>query len=350
MAEKNTSAVNLLFPFTRLLAHGALPVAFGALKVIGQRPTEKKYLLVADDGRERSTIHEPAVVRPPSRSCMTERVSCSAGLFRDSSEEKEEEEGGFDWPAFGSSSKANSPKFTVVKGYKLGGWQPHRAYPNGWVDKVDLNGAEVFQTPRSGSRCKVACKPRVLVLYGSARERSHCRFQAMEVSRLLERLGFEVRVYSPTRLPMRGRDGCGRHLKVQELRYLASWSDAQVWCSPGVHNTYSVAFNNQIGWLPERINLGRSSHGRSPSVIMRVFCGSQTFSVVTNMHRQTRWMRLPSNLGDGNFTGKVWQEFEDSAEEGMGRMTPSPYRQRLVDAMKEFAKFTKIVKDNRSFS
>jgi arsenic resistance protein ArsH len=44
--------------------------------------------------------------------------------------------------------------------------------------------------------------PRVLMLYGSLRERSYSRFMTMEAKRVLEVLGAEVRVFDPAGLPL----------------------------------------------------------------------------------------------------------------------------------------------------
>ena len=44
--------------------------------------------------------------------------------------------------------------------------------------------------------------PRILLLYGSLRERSYSRFLAHEAARLLERMGGEVRIFDPHGLPL----------------------------------------------------------------------------------------------------------------------------------------------------
>ena len=80
--------------------------------------------------------------------------------------------------------------------------------------------------------------PRILLLYGSLRERSYSRFLAFEAGRLLKpsaprrasstRTGCRFRTARPT-----------THPKVQELRELAPWSEGQVWCSPERHGAMS---------------------------------------------------------------------------------------------------------------
>ncbi|EDU40639.1 arsenic resistance protein ArsH [Pyrenophora tritici-repentis Pt-1C-BFP] len=74
---------------------------------------------------------------------------------------------------------------------------------------------------------------RVLVLHGSMRQRSYSRLLAYEASRILFRLGCDVRMYDPAGLPVKDDDHS--HPKVQELRDLSKWSDGHVWISPEQH-------------------------------------------------------------------------------------------------------------------
>lgn len=76
--------------------------------------------------------------------------------------------------------------------------------------------------------------------------RSYSRLLAYEASRILFRLGCDVRVFNPTGLPVKD-DVQHSHEKVQELRELSKWSDGHVWVSPEQHgnlvsNTSSVPF------------------------------------------------------------------------------------------------------------
>lgn len=75
---------------------------------------------------------------------------------------------------------------------------------------------------------------KVLVLYGSLRRRSYSKLVAYEASRILFRLGCDVRVFDPEGLPMKNDVDHG-HSKVQELRALSAWSDGQLWVSPEQH-------------------------------------------------------------------------------------------------------------------
>ena len=71
----------------------------------------------------------------------------------------------------------------------------------------------------------------MLLLYGSLRVRSYSRFLTFEAARLLDAFGADTRIFGPRGLPLPddAREG---HPKVKELRELAAWSEAQVWCSP----------------------------------------------------------------------------------------------------------------------
>jgi hypothetical protein len=66
--------------------------------------------------------------------------------------------------------------------------------------------------------------PRLLLLYGSLRERSYSKLLTLEAARLLIAMGAEVRIFDPTGLPL--PDGApDTHPKVQELRDLAAWAE-----------------------------------------------------------------------------------------------------------------------------
>lgn len=74
-----------------------------------------------------------------------------------------------------------------------------------------------------------------------ATARSFSRLLALEASRVLFRLGCDVRVFDPRGLPVKDEEQV-QHEKVQELRRLSQWSDGHVWVSPEQHgNLVSVA-------------------------------------------------------------------------------------------------------------
>lgn len=114
--------------------------------------------------------------------------------------------------------------------------------------------------------------PRILLLYGSLRERSYSRLLVEEAARLLERLGAETRIFDPHGLPLADETGPD-HPKVQELRALSLWSEGQVWCSPERHGAISGVMKAQIDWIPLEIGSVRPTQGRTLAV-MQVSGGS----------------------------------------------------------------------------
>lgn len=80
-------------------------------------------------------------------------------------------------------------------------------------------------------RCKMCHRAIVSLI---SLHRSYSRLLAYECSRILFRLGCDVRVYNPAGLPQKD-DTQHTHSKVQELRELSKWSDGHVWVSPEQH-------------------------------------------------------------------------------------------------------------------
>ncbi|NVB37700.1 arsenical resistance protein ArsH [Pseudenhygromyxa sp. WMMC2535] len=183
--------------------------------------------------------------------------------------------------------------------------------------------------------------PRILMLYGSLRERSYSRLLAEEAARVLEGLGCEVRFFHPAGLPVKGPDD-EDHPKVQALRELALWSDGHVWSCPEMHGTITGVFKNQIDWIPLSIGAVRPTQGRTLAV-MQVCGGSQSYNVVNSLRVLGRWMRMLT-IPNQSSVPKAYLEFEDD-----GRMKDSPYRDRVVDVMEELYKFTLLTRDLREF-
>lgn len=69
--------------------------------------------------------------------------------------------------------------------------------------------------------------PRILLLYGSLRERAYSRLLVEEAARILQRLGAETRIFDPHGLPLPDSVPAD-HPKVAELRALSQWSEGQV--------------------------------------------------------------------------------------------------------------------------
>lgn len=177
-------------------------------------------------------------------------------------------------------------------------------------------------------------KPRILMLYGSLRERSYSRLLTFEGQCLLEAMGAEVQIFHADGLPL--PNGAPEdHPKVQQLRELMLWSEGQVWTSPERHGAMSAVLKAQIDWIPLPGGAIRPTQGRTLA-LMQVSGGSQSFNAVNQMRILGRWMRMVT-IPNQSSVAKAWQEFEAD-----GRMKPSSFYDRVVDVMEELVKFTLI--------
>ena len=183
--------------------------------------------------------------------------------------------------------------------------------------------------------------PRILMLYGSLRERSYSRLLTEEAARILRRYGAEVRIFDPHGLPLADEVEAS-HPKVQELRDLSLWSEGQVWCSPERHGAMSGAMKTQIDWLPLSMGAIRPTQGRTLAV-MQVCGGSQSFNTVNQMRVLGRWMRMVT-IPNQSSVPKAFSEFDEA-----GRMKPSSYYERVVDVMEELVKFTLLVRERSDY-
>jgi arsenic resistance protein ArsH len=184
-------------------------------------------------------------------------------------------------------------------------------------------------------------KPRILLLYGSNRERSYSRLLTEEAARLLEAFGAESRIFNPSGLPMPD-DADSSHPKVKELIDLVLWSEGQVWCSPERHGAMTGVFKSQIDWIPLSMGAIRPSQGKTLAV-MQVCGGSQSFNAVNQMRVLGRWMRM-FTIPNQSSVPKAYLEFDE-----VGRMKPSSYYDRVVDVMEELVKFTLLLRGHGNY-
>jgi len=208
--------------------------------------------------------------------------------------------------------------------------------PNIKPDQLDLPNLDKLAPTGDMSH-----PPRILMLYGSLRERSFSRFLTFEAARILEHFGAEVRIFDPTELPMAGSVP-DSHPKVVELRALSLWSEGQVWYSPERHGAITAVMKNQIDWIPLEQGALRPSQGRTLAV-MQVCGGSQSFNVVNTLRLLGRWMRM-FTIPNQSSVPKAYQEFDDE-----GRMRPSGYYDRVVDVMEELFKFTLLMRGRTDY-
>ena len=179
--------------------------------------------------------------------------------------------------------------------------------------------------------------PRILMLYGSLRERSYSKLLTLEAARLLKAMGADVMVFDPLDLPQPDA-APDTHPKVKELRELAAWSEGMVWCSPERHGAMTGIMKSQIDWIPLSVGAVRPTQGKTLAV-MEVCGGSQSFNAVNQMRILGRWMRMLT-IPNQSSVAKAFLEFEEN-----GRMKQSAYYDRVVDVMEELVKFTLLTRD-----
>ena len=179
--------------------------------------------------------------------------------------------------------------------------------------------------------------PRILLLYGSLRERSYSRLLVEESARLLQAMRAETRVFNPSGLPLPD-DAPDTHPKVVELRGLANWAEGMVWCSPERHGAMTGILKTQIDWVPLALGAQRPTQGKTLA-LMQVCGGSQSFNAVNQMRVLGRWMRMLT-IPNQSSIAKAFQEFDEH-----DRIKPSAYLDRVVDVLEELVKFTWLTRD-----
>ncbi|CAM3589857.1 arsenical resistance protein ArsH [Polaromonas hydrogenivorans] len=178
--------------------------------------------------------------------------------------------------------------------------------------------------------------PRILLLYGSVRERSYSRLLSEEAARLLQAMGCDTRTFDPRGLPLPD-DTPDTHPKVQELRVLAQWAEGMVWTSPERHGAMTGIMKVQIDWIPLAQGAVRPTQGKTLA-LMQVSGGSQSFNAVNQLRVLGRWMRMLT-IPNQSSVAKAFLEFDEA-----GRMKPSAYYDRVVDVMEELVKFTLLTR------
>jgi arsenic resistance protein ArsH len=179
--------------------------------------------------------------------------------------------------------------------------------------------------------------PRILLLYGSLRERSFSRLCVEEAARLLQFFGCETRIYDPSALPLPDQVAGDDHPAVHELRELSMWSEGHVWCSPERHWQVTGIMKTQIDHLPLNMGGMRPTQGRTLAV-MQVSAGSQSFNSVNTLRVLGRWMRM-FTIPNQSSVAKAFNEFDEA-----GRMKPSSYYDRIADVMEELVRFTVLLR------
>ena len=182
--------------------------------------------------------------------------------------------------------------------------------------------------------------PRILLLYGSLRQRSFSRLAVEEAARLLQLFGAETRIFDPSDLPLPDQVPGDDHPAVHELRKHALWSEGMVWCSPERHGQITGIMKAQIDHLPLEMEGMRPTQGRTLAV-MQVSGGSQSFNAVNTLRLLGRWMRMLT-IPNQSSIAMAYKEFDEA-----GRMRPSSYYDRIVDVMEELVRFTVLTRMHR---
>lgn len=209
------------------------------------------------------------------------------------------------------------------------------------LPNIDKNLLKPIDRQRLLDVDEVVHAPRLLLLYGSLRQRSFSRLMTLEAQRLLEYFGAETRIFHADGLPLPD-DSDDQHPKIQELRELAAWSEGMVWCSPERHGAMTGVMKAQIDWIPLALQGVRPTQGKTLA-LMQVCGGSQSFNAVNQMRVLGRWMRMLT-IPNQSSVPKAWMEFDDD-----DRMKASSFYDRVVDVMEELVKFTLLTRNRQDY-
>ncbi len=207
------------------------------------------------------------------------------------------------------------------------------------TDLPALDAARLPSASRNLGASATATPARFLLLHGSVRARSFSRLLSEEAARLLQHLGGEARIFDPTSLPL--AETAPGDPKVQELRELFLWCDAQFWCSPENYGTLSSVMKAQLDSTPPVVN-GVPVFQAKPLAVAQVTGAVQSFNTATTLAAVGRWIGMLVTSTQ-LCVPKVQEEFDDE-----GRMRRSPHYDRLVDLVEELFKVTMLLREHRA--
>lgn len=104
----------------------------------------------------------------------------------------------------------------------------------------------------------------------------------------------------------------------------------------------TAVFKNQLDWIPLSTGSIRPTQGRTLA-IAQVCGGSQSFNAVNSLRLLGRWMRM-FTIPNQSSIPKAYTHFPAEGEVGDQRMLASGNRDRLVDCMEEFVKYTVLMR------
>lgn len=173
---------------------------------------------------------------------------------------------------------------------------------------------------------------RVALLYGSLRPESLSRKLTLNAVELLQELGADAKPFDPSNLPVYGSvDG---HAVARELVELCGWSDAQVWCTPETHGSFTGVLKNQLDWLPFELG-GKSITRHKPVALLQVSGGSQSLNALNAMRlvaRHLHMVAIPHQLS----LAQAHLEFGED-----GRLRAGKQRERLQETLAELCDFAR---------
>jgi arsenic resistance protein ArsH len=110
------------------------------------------------------------------------------------------------------------------------------------------------------------------------------------------------------------------------------------------YGNLTAVFKNQIDWIPLATGSVHPTKGGTLS-ILQINGGSQSFNAVNSLRILGRWMRMLA-IPNQSLLPMARKSFEDEGGDGSGkaRLLPSDNRQRLVDCMEEFVKYTILMR------
>lgn len=116
----------------------------------------------------------------------------------------------------------------------------------------------------------------------------------------------------------------------------------------------TAVFKNQIDWIPLSTGSVRPTQGRTLA-IAQVSGGSQSFNTVNSLRILGRWMRMFA-IPNQSSIPMAYKQFTDLQNpedhkayieaEGGSRLMPSGNRDRVVDCMEEFVKYTIVMRQH----
>jgi arsenic resistance protein ArsH len=120
--------------------------------------------------------------------------------------------------------------------------------------------------------------------------------------------------------------------------------DVSVCRRGGLRDAQTAVFKNQIDWIPLSTGSVRPTQGRTLA-IAQVSGGSQSFNTVNSLRILGRWMRMFA-IPNQSSIPKAYTQFTsaDDVAEGGSRLMLSGNRERLVDCMEEFVKYSLVMR------